>query len=84
MKMNPPIPGPDILQLADTIRQYLINHPNSADTLEGVVNWWLVRQRYENAMSKVSQALELMVKQGELIKIQHQGSHPIYKVKGRA
>jgi hypothetical protein len=82
MKSDSSTPDSDLLRLADAIRQYLVKHPDAADTVEGVVNWWLVRQRYENTVKMVGQALELLVKQGELTKIQHRGSPPIYKIRG--
>ena len=83
MKIASPTPDSDVRQLADAIRQYLSKHPDAADTLEGVVNWWLLRQRYENAMAMVNQALELLVQQGDLTKIKHRGSPPIYKLRER-
>lgn len=83
MKMTPPLPDSDVRQLADAIRQYLSKHPDAADTLEGVVNWWLLRQRYESAVAMVSQALELLVQQGGLTKIKHRGSPTIYKLRER-
>lgn len=81
MKLSSPWPDSDVRQLADDILQYLSKHPDAADTLEGVVNWWLLRQRYENAMAMVSQALELLVKQGDLTRIKHRGSPSIYKLR---
>jgi hypothetical protein len=78
------MPDSDVRRLADAIRQYLSEHPDAADTLEGVMNWWLLRQRYERAVAKVSQALELLVQQGDLTKIKHQGSPTIYKLSERA
>ena len=78
-----PTPDANVRQLVDVIRQYLSKHPDAADTLEGVVNWWLLRQRYENAMAMVNQALELLVQQGDLTKIKHRGSPPIYKLRER-
>jgi hypothetical protein len=83
MKMTPPVPDSDVRQSADTIRQYLSEHPDAADTLEGVVNWWLLRQRYEKTVAMASQALELLVQQGDLIKINHRGGPTIYKLRER-
>ncbi|MGD9006406.1 MAG: hypothetical protein PVG41_00730 [Desulfobacteraceae bacterium] len=83
MKMTPLMPDSDVHRLANTIRQYLSAHPDAADTLEGVVNWWLLRQRYERAVAMVSEALELLVQQGDLTKIKHQGSPTIYKLSER-
>ena len=70
----------NIVQMAESIRQYLNEHPSSADTLEGVVNWWLLRQRYEIATTMVSQALELLIHEGVLKTVSLQGSKTIYKL----
>lgn len=47
----------DIRVTARQIADYLEQHPKSADTLDGVVNWWLRRQRYTEARHIVEQAL---------------------------
>ena len=67
--------------MANAIKQYLNEHPQAADTLEGIVHWWLLRQRYERAVSLVDDALELLVQQGVLSKIVSNGSQTIYTMK---
>ena len=53
--------GPDPrLEILD----YLRNHPSAADTLEGIVEWWLPRQRHETATKAIQQALDDLVKSG--------------------
>lgn len=47
--------------VAQALLRYLQTHPDAADTLEGVVKWWLPRQRYLDAMERVEAALELLV-----------------------
>ena len=47
--------------VAQALLRYLRTHPDAADTLEGVVKWWLPRQRYYDAMESVEAALELLV-----------------------
>ena len=47
----------EIQNVAREIESYLSMHPNAADTLEGVVKWWLIRQRFEESMNLVSKAL---------------------------
>lgn len=47
--------------VAQALLRYLQAHPDAADTLEGVVKWWLPRQRYLDAMESVEAALELLV-----------------------
>lgn len=47
-----------IAQLRDEILKYLAAHPRAADTVEGIANWWLPRQRYEADIQKIQQALD--------------------------
>lgn len=47
--------------VAQALLRYLQAHPDAADTLEGVVKWWLPRQRYLDAFECVEAALELLV-----------------------
>lgn len=73
--------GPDVAEMVVTIKRYLKKHPQAADTLEGIVNWWLLRQRYEIAVEVVNKALEVLVEQGTLAKTSPRGSKPIYRLK---
>jgi hypothetical protein len=50
--------------VVEEILSYLRNHPNAADTLDGILNWWLPRQRYETEQQRIEQALEYLVTQG--------------------
>ncbi len=52
--------------MAEEIRAYLSSHPNAADTLEGIVRWWLARKRFEEAWQTVQAALEQLVREGVL------------------
>lgn len=54
----------EILAVAEEIRNYLATHPNAADTVEGIVKWWLRRQRYEESVQKVQHALKYLSDQG--------------------
>jgi hypothetical protein len=51
----------DIEEIARKIRRYLLDHPNAADSLEGIVHWWLVRQQVEFSTEKVKMALDYLV-----------------------
>jgi hypothetical protein len=51
----------EIEDIAGKIRCYLLNHPNAADSLEGIVHWWLVRQHVEFSVEKVKMALDYLV-----------------------
>ena len=69
----------EIVIIAEEIRGYLEKHPNSIDTLDGVANWWLLRQRYESAVEKVKKALEYLINIGVLEKVERYGNKTLYK-----
>lgn len=54
----------DIHQVAQEILGYLDAHPAAADSVEGIVEWWLARKRYEDAKRHVPRALEYLLAQG--------------------
>lgn len=45
---------------------YLRGHPQAADTLDGIVEWWLPLQRYETARLRIERTLERLVADGTL------------------
>ncbi len=51
-------------QIAHAILAYLAEAPDAMDTLEGVTEWWLLRQRVRDDMESVGRALETLVEQG--------------------
>ena len=55
-------------RIARDVQAYLESHPHAADTLEGVVKWWLMRQRYDQAEELVSKALALLEEEGRVVK----------------
>lgn len=56
---TPPDPRQEIID-------YLHAHPSAADTVDGIIQWWLVRQRYETAQDVIQKALDDLVEQGIL------------------
>lgn len=45
---------------------YLGAHPDAADTLDGIVDWWLPQQRYETERRRIDAALRTLVARGLL------------------
>ncbi len=74
------VDGPDsrVLEAAMAIKRYLQSHPNAADSSEGVLRWWLARQRYDESVETVRQALEWLVTEGEVEKTETYGGGPVY------
>ena len=52
--------------LAQRIRRYVHEHPNAADTLEGVAAWWLGGGTEGEWLESVKTALERLAASGEL------------------
>ena len=71
----------EIEALAHRITCYLTAHPRAADTLEGITKWWLARQRYQESMTKVQKALDYLVKQQLISRIEGNTGHVIYSKK---
>ena len=67
-----------VLAVASEIQCYLRNHPKAADSGEGVLRWWLTKQRYEDSMDIVHKALELLVAAGDVEKLETFGRGPVY------
>lgn len=57
-----------MVTIAQEIKNYLMAHPNAADSREGIVKWWLTRQRYEEALGQVQIALDQLVAEGVISK----------------
>lgn len=43
------------------ILAYLVDHPDAQDTVEGVIEWWLLEQRIERARTQVKTTLAQLV-----------------------
>jgi hypothetical protein len=55
-----------INEIAETILRYVISCPNACDTLDGICDWWIPRQRYIDAKNEVLAALELLKVRGQM------------------
>ena len=54
------------VEVEKTVLAYLDCHPQAADTLRGIVNWWLPQQRYESDCHRIERALGILVARGKL------------------
>jgi len=50
----------DVQQVADQIECYLKNHPDAADTVEGITKWWLPGLGIDVSNFMVQQALNYL------------------------
>ena len=69
----------NIERISLEIQLYLHEHPNSADTLEGITKWWLARQRFEEDRKLVKQALEHLIARGFVVRSTNADAQCIYR-----
>jgi len=74
--------GETRVEIEKTVVAYLGNHPLAADTLDGIVTWWLPQQRYETTRTRVEQALVHLVEIGVLRRDRLPDGAELYALKG--
>jgi hypothetical protein len=47
-------------KLAQQIQEYLELRPQAGDTLEGIANWWLLRQQVNESVEEIKRALAML------------------------
>ena len=75
--------APDLTSPSAEILRYLRAHPQAADTVDGIVMWWLPRQRYEEAVDRVQHALDDLVAQGLVDRIMLVDGTVLYADRGQ-
>lgn len=68
-------------ELAETVVGYLKEHPGGMDTLEGIAEWWVPRQKIRVDVEKLADALEELIQQGALERVGPE-NNPHYRLKG--
>ena len=76
--MNHAVTSEKVLEVASEITRYLERRPNAAETVEGLAQWWLARQRFEDSREIVQAALEHLVFIGQVNKYMA-GGKAIYR-----
>lgn len=62
------------------ILAYLADNPDAGDTFDGIVEWWLLRQRVKFETRNVSEAVTKLVAEGLIEEHEEADSHIIYRV----
>lgn len=52
--------------IANEIARYLRDHPDAADSLDGIRQWWLPRLRLQEASAQVEEAVQELLARGEV------------------
>lgn len=65
--------------LARAILRYLEAHPEAKDTIEGIAQWWLLREWHEPLCGHVKRAVSWLLSQGLILEIRRPGVPPYYQ-----
>jgi Fe2+ or Zn2+ uptake regulation protein len=76
--MNSTEEGPDIAEIADEIFNYLSEHPDAVDSLEGIAKW-LKQQGYSVVLEDIKGALEYLKAPGFIIESHGRNGEALYK-----
>ena len=60
-------------QISHEILAYLVEHPEARDTLEGILEWWLLERKIKRQKDQVKEALAELVARG--LVLEHKGGN---------
>jgi hypothetical protein len=69
-----------IWEMALKILRYLDENPNAADTVEGILQWWLLDRAIIEEEKAVSQALDSLVKSNLIVAVQTADARQHYRL----
>lgn len=62
------------------ILDYLVDNPDAGDSLEGIVDWWLLTQKIKFETQTVSAAVAELVADGLIVEQEGSDSRVVYRV----
>lgn len=73
----------DRSRISQEILAYLSEHPDAEDTVDGIVQWWLLERKIKNQTVQVREVLAELVRQGLLIESIGSGSLVLYRLSAK-
>jgi len=70
----------DVERASREIQAYFKENQFAAESLEGIVRWWLLQQQFERAWATVSDALNRLVAAGFLVRTENAGGNTVYSM----
>ncbi len=68
------------LEIARAILRYLRSHPEAKDTLDGIAQWWLLREWTERRVAEVERAVSFLVTEELVLQTGRIGLPPYYQL----
>lgn len=67
-------------QIIYEILAYLAENPDAGDTVEGIVEWWLLEQKIKRETDRVEEALAELVAKGLVLERKGENSRIHYRI----
>lgn len=71
------------VEIPKDILAYLVEHPEAQDTLEGIIEWWVLDQEIKRQSAEVKEAIDHLVSECLLIEKQGADSRIHYRANRR-
>ena len=78
--MNADLSVTKTLHTGHQILAYLVENPEAQDTLEGIVEWWLLERTIKFQESQIAKAIAELVAKGFIIEYQGWDSQTHYRI----
>lgn len=78
--MNLELPAMKKPQISYEILAYLVEYPQAQDTLEGIIEWWLLERRIKYETALVKKALAELIADGVLLEAKGPDSRIHYRI----
>jgi hypothetical protein len=69
--------------IAQDILSYLLTHAAAEDTVEGIVEWWLLEERIKRRTQEVQKALDALVVESLIVARESKDSKTHYRINKR-
>lgn len=67
-------------ELSLKILNYLLENPRAEDTLEGIVQWWILEKKIDQRIEEVKKAIQFLASQGLVVEVKDRGPRVLYKM----
>jgi hypothetical protein len=78
--VNLNMPETNKSNIGNEILAYLVDYPKAQDTLEGIVEWWLLERKINYESSRVKDALSELIANGMLLERKGPDSQIHYRI----
>ena len=74
------MPAIDVEAVSREVVRYFIEHPSAVDSLEGIAQWRLMRQRVRTVTDETAAALSVLVDRGLIDRIPVTGGPALFRL----